>query len=135
MEFSKFPTIPGMITSSNQLTIYHNPGCSKSRQTLDLLRERGLEPVVVPYLDDPPDEDSLRKILDILGLRPIDLMRTKESVFKNLGIGERDENALDYDDKLVATMVANPVLIERPIVICGDQGRIGRPPEQVLEII
>jgi len=118
-----------------ETTIYHNPRCSKSRQTLELLKDRGHEPVAVEYLNDPPDEATLRNILKMLGLQPIELMRTKESLFNELGIGDWDKGAADYDDRLIQAMLANPKLIERPIVVSGGKARIGRPPEQVLEIL
>lgn len=113
------------------ITIYHNPRCSKSRQTLKLLQERGVDVDVVEYLKDPPDAAQLGHILELLGLEPRQLMRTGEAAYKDNNLG--DEN-LDRD-ALIAAMVANPILIERPIVIAGGKARIGRPPESVLEIL
>ena len=113
------------------LTIYHNQRCSKSRQTLALLEERGISPRVVDYLKTPPSAAELKAILKKLGLRPRDLMRKGEPVYAELGLKDRD---LD-DDALVALMVANPILIERPIVVSGGKAAIGRPPESVLEIL
>lgn len=113
------------------VTIYHNPRCSKSRQTLQLLRERGIEPDVVEYLESPPDAGELSRILNLLGLEPRQLMRTGEAAYKE---NDLDDTDLDRDE-LIAVMVANPILIERPIVIAGDRARIGRPPESVLEIL
>ena len=112
-------------------TIYHNPRCSKSRQTLALLEERGIGPRVVDYLKTPPSAAELKTILKKLGLRPRDLMRKGEQFYAELGLKDRD---LD-DDALIALMVANPILIERPIVVSGGKAAIGRPPESVLEIL
>lgn len=111
------------------VTIYHNPKCSKSRQTLDLLRDKGVEPTVVEYLKTPPDEAALRDILRKLGIGPRELLRTKEA--KEAGL---DDPSLT-DDALIRGMIANPVVIERPIVVTDGKARIGRPPEQVLEIL
>ena len=110
-------------------TIYHNPRCSKSRQTLALLEERGISPRIVDYLKTPPSE--LKAILKKLGLRPRDLMRKGEPLYAELGLKDRE---LD-DDALIGLMVANPILIERPIVVSGAKAALGRPPESVLEIL
>jgi len=110
------------------VTIYHNPRCSKSRLTLALLEEQGIEPQVVEYLKTPPDAATLRGLLRKLGLGPRDILRRKEAAAAGIG------SDLD-DDALVEAMVANPVVIERPIVVRGDKARLGRPPEQVLEIL
>ncbi len=114
------------------VTIYHNPRCSKSRQTLQLLQERGIEAEVVRYLDTPPDAATLERLLQLLGLdNPRQLMRKKEPEYKALGL---DNPELDRQD-LIQAMVDHPRLMERPIVVAGEQARIGRPPEQVLEIL
>lgn len=114
------------------VTIYHNPRCGKSRQTLALLRDRGIEPDVVEYLKTPPDAATLRRLLDSLGLDVRGLMRRKEAVYRENGL---DDTALD-DDALIAAMVANPILIERPIVVTADgRAALGRPPEAVLGIL
>lgn len=113
------------------LVIYHNPRCSKSRQTLALLRERGLEPKIVPYLDTPPSETRLSEILDMLGVSPRQLMREKEAPYRELGLADP---ALTRAD-LIAAMAAHPILIERPVVVAGARAAIGRPPEAVLEIL
>ncbi|HIJ61441.1 MAG TPA: arsenate reductase (glutaredoxin) [Rhodospirillaceae bacterium] len=110
------------------ITIYHNPKCSKSRQTLALLRDKGYAPEVVDYLRTPPSAAQLKEILRQLGMAPRDLLRRKEA----------DENGVDPmlpDDQLIAAMVAHPIVIERPIVLARGQARIGRPPEAVLEIL
>ena len=113
------------------VTIYHNPRCSKSRQTLELLRDRGHEPRIIEYLDAPPDAAELNEILDLLGLEPRQLMRPKEAVYGELGL---DSPVLDRD-ALIAAMADNPILIERPIVLANGKAALGRPPEAVLEIL
>ncbi|AVJ56139.1 arsenate reductase (glutaredoxin) [Idiomarina sp. OT37-5b] len=114
----------------SELTIYHNPRCSKSRQTLALIEERGAQPTVVEYLKTPPNAAELTRILELLQLQPKQLMRTKEDLYKELGLADVDDN-----DTLITAMVNNPKLIERPIVINGDKAVIGRPPENVLDIL
>lgn len=114
----------------SEIQIYHNPRCSKSRETLALLKDKGIEPEVVEYLKTPPTSEQLRDILTKLGFDdPRQLMRTKEAEYKEQGLKELS------GDALIDAMVATPKLIERPIVIKGDVAKIGRPPEQVLEII
>ena len=113
------------------VTIYHNPRCSKSRQTLELLRRQGLEPRIIEYLKNPPDKSELNRILNLLGLAPRELMRKKEDTYKANGL---DAGSLS-DDQLVDAMIEHPVLIERPIVLVNGKAAIGRPPENVLEII
>ncbi|MBU0500118.1 MAG: arsenate reductase (glutaredoxin) [Gammaproteobacteria bacterium] len=114
------------------LEIYHNPRCSKSRQTLSLIEGRGIEPVVVKYLETPPDAETLSHILDLLGMEPRDLMRKKEAEYEALGL---DDPALSRD-ALIQAMAAHPRLIERPIVIKdGKSAVLGRPPEQILELL
>lgn len=113
------------------VTIYHNPRCSKSRQTLDLLKNKGVEPDIVEYLKTPPDIPTLTGILDMLGLEPRDLMRRKEKEYKENGL---DDPALSRE-ALIAAMVAHPKLIERPIVIKDGRAALGRPPEKVAEIL
>lgn len=114
------------------VTIYHNPRCSKSRETLALLKERGVEPDVVLYLDTPPDVNTLKNILQMLKMTsPRDLMRHKEDLYKELNLA--DPSLSDRD--LLDAMVENPKLIERPIVIHNGQARIGRPPEAVLAVL
>ncbi|HIC8866668.1 TPA: arsenate reductase (glutaredoxin) [Klebsiella variicola] len=120
---------------TDAVTIYHNPRCSKSRETLSLLQSRGIDPQVVLYLDTPPDADTLRELLQLLQLlgmeSPRELMRQKEDLYKSLNLADQ---ALS-DAALIQAMVDNPKLIERPIVVSRGQARIGRPPEQVLEIV
>lgn len=113
------------------ITIYHNPRCSKSRETLQLLQERGIEPEVREYLKDVPTADEIRVVLAALGISARELLRTKEAEYKEAGL---DDSSLD-DDAVIDAMTRFPKLIERPIVIKGNQARIGRPPESVLEIL
>ena len=111
--------------------ILHNPRCSKSRGTLELIRSRGEEPEVVHYLEEPPSVEELASILALLGLSPRQLMRTKEALYKELELADSSLS----DEALIAAMVENPRLIERPIVIKDGKAAIGRPPEAVLEIL
>mgnify|MGYP001357731080 FL=1 len=113
------------------VTIYHNPRCSKSRQTLNLLQERGIQPTIIEYLETPPSAKKLGEILVMLGLRPRELMRNKEDVYAASSL----DNPNLSDDDLIEAMVKHPILIERPIILANDKATIGRPPEQVLEII
>ena len=111
--------------------IYHNPRCSKSRQTLELLNERGVEAQVVEYLQKPPDAPTLRGILDMLGIEPRELMRSDEPEYRDLNL---DDASLSRE-QLIAAMVAHPRLIQRPIVVRDGRAALGRPPEQVLGIL
>ncbi len=111
--------------------IFHNPRCSKSRQTLALLEENGVSPVIREYLKDVPTFAELDQLLNILGLEPRELMRKKEAEYKIAGLNDETLSR----DKLIEGMIANPKLIERPIVIKEGEARIGRPPENVLEIL
>jgi arsenate reductase len=113
------------------VTIYHNPRCTKSRATLRLLEQRGLKPKIVDYLKTPPSAAELKAILKKLGLKPRELMRKGEPRYAELGLKQRELN----DDQLIALMAANPILIERPIVVSGGKVAIGRPPEKVLEVL
>ena len=114
------------------VSIYHNPRCSKSRETLALLQEKGIEPEVVLYLETPPDVQTLKTLLQRLGMSSArELMRPKEELYKELNLADVQWS----EEQLLQAMVDNPKLIERPIVINGEQARIGRPPEAVLEII
>ena len=113
------------------VTIYHNPRCSKSRQTLQLLRDRGIEPEIVEYLDNPPSAAELKRILGLLGKGPREVMRRQEAEYKAAGL---DDVGLG-DEALIAGMVANPKVIERPIVVAGAKAAFGRPPEAVLDIL
>ena len=114
-----------------QVKIYHNPRCSKSRQTLQLLQEQGVEAEVVEYLKTPPDKITLKKILQQLQLSPRDLMRRKEPEYKEHHL---DDPSLS-DEQLIEAMLKYPKLIERPIVVTDKGVALGRPPENVLEVL
>jgi arsenate reductase len=113
------------------ITIYHNPRCSKSRQALALLREKGVEPRIIEYLKTPPDKKTLERLLTRLGMEPRELMRKKEKEYKENELASPDLSR----DALIAAMVDHPKLIERPIVVNGDKVALGRPPEAVLDIL
>jgi len=113
------------------LTLYHNPRCSKSRAALQLLEERDLQPTVVLYLDTPPSAAQLREVLNKLGIPARQLLRSGEDEYRELNLAD---STLD-EDALIAAMAAHPRLIERPILIAGDRAVIGRPPENILELL
>ncbi len=113
------------------MILWHNPRCSKSRQTLQLLREHGHEPEIVEYLKTPPSAGNIRKALSLLGIGARDLMRRKESEYKEQGL---DDPGLS-EETLIAAMVKTPKLIERPILFANGKAAIGRPPENVLGIL
>ena len=114
-----------------QVTLWHNPRCGKSRQTLALLQEHGAEVTVRRYLDDPPSEEEIRRALKALGCEARGLMRKKEATYRELGLGSE---ALTEAD-LVEAMVKHPRLIERPLAWVGERAALGRPPEQVLPLL
>jgi len=114
-----------------KVTIYHNPRCSKSRQTLELLRGKSIEPEIIEYLKTPPDAGELRGLLKLLDIGAAGLLRTGEPEFKTLGL----DNKGVTDAQRIDAMVSHPRLIQRPIVVCGKRARLGRPPEKVLEIL
>ncbi len=113
------------------ITIYHNPRCSKSRQTLQLLTDRGIEPTIVLYLDTPPDKATLTTLLRKLGITARQLLRKGEDAYKAHNLND----ATLSDKQLIDCMVKHPKLIERPIVVNGDKAALGRPPEAVLDIL
>lgn len=113
------------------VTIYHNPRCSKSRQTLALLREHGIEPEIVEYLKTPPEAGQLKRIIDQLGLKVREVMRTGEDEYRANGLNDESLS----DDTLIQAMCEHPRLIQRPIVTVGELARIGRPPEAVIDIL
>jgi len=114
-----------------KVQIMHNPRCSKSRTTLQLLRDNGVEPEIILYLETPPDADALTSILDKLDMQPRDLMRKGQQEYKEKGLGNEQLS----DKQLIAAMIEAPILIERPIVLANGKARIGRPPESVLKIL
>ena len=113
------------------VTIFHNPRCSKSRQTISLIQEKNIDINIIEYLKTPPDISQLKQILQQLGYEPRQLMRKSEQIYKDLDLGNENKTAED----LVIAMTQNPILIERPIVLSGEKAAIGRPPESVLNIL
>ncbi|MFT5782015.1 MAG: arsenate reductase [Pseudomonas sp.] len=113
------------------LTLYHNPRCSKSREALALLEARGLTPHIIRYLDTPPSPAQLHALLSKLGIPARQLLRSGEDAYKALNLAEQSLSA----EQLIAAMCSQPKLIERPILIAGDRAIIGRPPERILELL
>lgn len=116
---------------TDSIQIYHNPRCSKSRTTMQLLTDKGVQAEVIEYLKTPPNKQQLEQILNMLGLEPRQLMRTHEAEFKENNLADESLNR----DQLIDAMVKYPKLIERPIVVCNGKAAIGRPPESILEIL
>jgi arsenate reductase len=114
----------------SKVTIWHNPRCSKSREALKLLEEKGAEVEVFKYLDETITKEDIKKLLEMIGAKPRDIMRTKESIYKELGLKDVED-----DEKLIEAMVEHHKLIERPIVIKDGKAIIGRPPQKVLELV
>ncbi len=112
------------------ITIWHNPRCSKSRQALALLDDNGCEKEIIKYLEQTPNKSEIKKVLAMLGISPRELMRTKEDIYKELDL--KNEN---NEEKLIEAMAENPKLIERPIIIKGNKAIIARPPEKALELL
>lgn len=115
----------------SSVTLYHNPRCSKSRQTLQLLHDRGVEPTIIEYLNTPPDAPTLKKLLQQLGISARELMRTGEQAYKENQLGDPDLS----EQQLIQAMIDHPIIIQRPIVVHNNKAAIGRPPENVLEIV
>jgi arsenate reductase (glutaredoxin) len=115
----------------SQITVYHNPRCSKSREALEILKQNGVDPIVVNYIKTPPLRAEIDAILNKLNLRPKDVLRRKEAVFTELGLQDK----LEDDEEIVRAICANPILLERPIAISGDTAVIARPPEKILELL
>jgi arsenate reductase len=115
----------------NDVVIYHNPRCSKSRAALEILRAGGVEPVVVEYLREPPDAARIAELLRLLGMEPRDLIRKGEKEYAALGLDAPGVGR----QRLIEAMAAHPILIERPIVVRGDRAVVGRPPERVRELL
>ena len=116
---------------TDEVRIYHNPRCSKSRQTLELLREKGVEPRVVEYLKTPPEPAEIERLLEMLGLEPRALMRTNEAEYKDNNLGDESLSR----GQLIEAFSRWPKLLQRPVVVAGNRAVIGRPPEQVLAIL
>lgn len=115
-----------------QATIYHNPRCSKSRMALALLEERGVTVNIVKYLEGVLTADQVLQLCDQLAVEPIEMMRLKESAFKELGLSSQDQKPREVWAEIIAE---NPILLERPIVVVGNQAAIGRPTENILPLI
>ena len=115
----------------SDFNILHNPRCSKSRQTLELLQENGVEPTIVKYLEAPPSEQEIGNIVKLLGVSPRDILRKKEAEYKEAGL----DNTELSDKEVISLMVQYPKVIERPIVYSNKAAAVGRPPENVLNII
>jgi len=113
------------------ITIYHNPRCSKSRQTLQLLRDRGIEPTIVEYLKQPLSVAQIKRLLALLKMNPRELLRNKEADYAALNLA----NPKLSEGALIKAMTEHPQLMERPIVVVGERAALGRPPERVLEIL
>jgi arsenate reductase (glutaredoxin) len=116
---------------SGKVTIYHNPKCGSSRTALALIREKGIEPTVIEYLKTPPTAVELKSLIKRMGVAPRALLRTKEAPYAELKL----DNPKLADDRIIAAMVAHPILMNRPIVVTANGVRLGRPPESVLEIL
>lgn len=129
--YSLLPYPNTTVSSVMETKIYHNPRCSKSRQTLALLHDNGMNPEIIEYLTNPPSHQQLDSLLRGLAMEPRELMRRGEDEYQTLGL---NDEALDRN-QLIAAMVSHPRLIERPIVVIGDQVALGRPPENVLSIL
>ena len=116
---------------NEKFVIYHNPSCSKSRETLQILQDNNVDADIVEYLEDPPSADELRRIVDLLGVTARDLLRSTEQVYKDADL---DDDSLS-DDEIIEAICEYPALLQRPIVISGERAVIGRPPDKVLEIL
>jgi len=114
-----------------QVTIYHNPNCSKSRQTLELLHDQGLEPEIILYLESPPGKSTLQNLLRMLNMSVRDIMRSSEKAYEEQDLSRE---SLD-DDSLITAIIKTPRLLQRPIVVYKDRAVVGRPPENVLAIL
>lgn len=112
------------------VTIWHNPRCSKSRNAVALLEENGIDAEIVRYLDTPPSKEELAAVLKMLGITARELMRTKEEIYKTLNLAEENN-----EDRLIAAMIENPKLIERPIIIKDGKAVIGRPIENIIDLL
>lgn len=122
---------PNTIFAVSEFVIYHNPRCSKSRRALDILREQKIEPRVIEYLKTPPDAKTLRELLKKLGLKPRDILRDSEDGYAKLKLGDPKLS----EEDLIAAIAKHPILLQRPIIVRGDRAVIGRPPENVRELL
>lgn len=115
----------------DKLVIYHNPRCSKSRETLQILEDNNLNPEIIEYLDEPPTVQELTRIIGMLGIEARELLRTTEQVYKD---AELDDDSLS-EEEIIEALCEYPALLQRPIVVAGDKAILGRPPTRVLDII
>lgn len=115
---------------SKDVTIYHNSRCSKSREALDLLRERGINPTIIEYMITPLGKEQLKSLIHMLNCSAHDILRTKEAAYKELRLSPASSHA-----EIIGALLAHPILLERPIVVCEDRAIIGRPPEQILAVL
>ncbi|MDH4261495.1 MAG: arsenate reductase (glutaredoxin) [Spirochaetia bacterium] len=120
-----------MITTNTKITIYYNPKCRKSREALQIIREKGIDPEIIYYLDEPPSTKELAEVLRKMGKRPRDIFRKSEPLYKDLGLKNKDLS----DDVLLEHLNKHPILIERPIVVKGQRAVLGRPPEDIKKIL
>ena len=120
-----------IIRPMHEVTIYHNPGCGTSRTTLGLIRTAGFEPEIIEYLKTPPDRQVLESLIERMQIKPRELLRSKESLYNDLGLANEGLS----DDELIDYMVANPILINRPIVVTRQGAKLCRPSESVLDIL
>ena len=116
---------------SDPIVIFHNPRCSKSRAALALIRERGVEPEIVEYLEAPLDAEGLRDLLGALGIAARELVRSGETAYRDLRLGD----SATTEDDLIAAIASHPILMQRPVVRRGERAVIGRPPEQITEVL
>lgn len=116
--------------TEEKLIIYHNPGCSKSRETLNILLQHDKSPKIIEYLTNPPDKQTLKRIIELLGLSPRELLRTTEPAFREAQLGDDTLN----DEDILAAICLYPSLLQRPIVVMGNRAVIGRPPDRVLDL-
>ncbi|HHJ35058.1 MAG TPA: arsenate reductase (glutaredoxin) [Gammaproteobacteria bacterium] len=116
---------------SQKVRVYHNPGCSKCRLTMEILDDKGVDTSVIEYLNTPPNHDELNEMLDLLGVEPREIMRKHEAPYRENGL---DDPGLSRE-QLIQAMIEHPILMERPIIINGNKATIGRPPEKVLDIL
>ena len=117
--------------SKNKVRIYHNPRCSKSRETLQILRDQSVEPTIIEYLQDSPDADEIGNLVKLLGILARDLIRTGESAYQEAKLDNPDLS----EDEIIQAICDYPILLERPVVVVGNRAVIGRPPSRVLEIL
>lgn len=114
-----------------KVTLYHNPRCGTSRNALALIRERGIEPEIIEYLQTPPDKKTLKDLLKKLGMKPRELLRQREKEYEDLGLADPKVS----DEKVLEAMLKHPILIQRPIVVMGEKALLCRPAERVLEML